>query len=112
MQLANLYGLGYAKIVIVVDETIDPFNLPQVMWALSTKFNPKFDLVTVPGLSVLPLDPASDPSGMTDKLVIDATTPEPPESHGHYSQELKDPIQTDEWLERLRKMLPASGDVK
>jgi 4-hydroxybenzoate decarboxylase len=110
--LSTPHGLGYAKIVIVVDETIDPFNLPQVMWALSTKFNPRFDLVAVPGLSVLPLDPASDPAGMTDKLVIDATTPVAPESHGHYSQELKDPIQTDEWLERLRKMLPASGDVK
>ena len=110
--LSTPHGLGYAKLVIVVDESIDPFNLPQVMWALSTKFNPKFDLVTVPGLSVLPLDPASDPAGITDKLVIDATTPLPPESHGHYSQELKDPVTTDEWLERLRKMLPAFGDVK
>jgi UbiD family decarboxylase len=110
--LSTPHGLGYAKLVIVVDESIDPFNLPQVMWALSTKFNPKFDLVTVPGLSVLPLDPASDPAGITDKLVIDATTPLAPENHGHYSQELKDPVTTDEWLERLRKMLPAFGDVK
>src|SRR5258708_38209444 len=31
------HGLGYAKIVIVVDETVDPFDLKQVMWALSTK---------------------------------------------------------------------------
>jgi vanillate/4-hydroxybenzoate decarboxylase subunit C len=80
--------------------------------ALSTKFNPRFDLVTIPGLSVLPLDPASDPAGMIDKLVIDATTPVAPENHGDYSQELKDPIETDQWPERLRKMLPASGDVK
>jgi 4-hydroxybenzoate decarboxylase len=110
--LSTPHGLGYAKLVIVVDESIDPFNLPQVMWALSTKFNPKFDLVTVPGLSVLPLDPASDPAGITDKLVIDATTPLAPENHGHYSQDVKDPVTTDEWLDRLRKMLPASGDVK
>ncbi|MGA9913861.1 MAG: non-oxidative hydroxyarylic acid decarboxylases subunit C, partial [Paraburkholderia sp.] len=59
--LTTPHGLGYAKVVIVVDETVDPFNLPQVMWALSTKFNPQFDLVTVPGLSVLELDPGSDP---------------------------------------------------
>src|SRR5262245_10964910 len=109
--LSTPHGLGYAKVVIVVDETIDPFNLPQVMWALSTKFNPQFDLVTVPGLSVLPLDPASQPAGMTHKLVIDATTPLAPENHGHYSQELEDPVGTELWLERLRTML-SSGDLK
>ena len=81
--LTTPHGLDYAKVVIVVDETIDPFNLPQVMWALLTKFNPEYDLVTVPALSVLPLDPASEPAGMTHKLVIDATTPIAPETHGH-----------------------------
>jgi vanillate/4-hydroxybenzoate decarboxylase subunit C len=110
--LSTPHGLGYAKLVIVVDETIDPFNLPQVMWALSTKFNPEFDLVTMPGLSVLPLDPASHPAGITHKLVIDATTPLPPEAHGHYSQELTDPVGTDQWLERLSNMLSSSGDLK
>jgi 3-polyprenyl-4-hydroxybenzoate decarboxylase len=69
------HGLGYAKVVIVVDETVDPYNLPQVMWALSTKFNPQFDLVVLPGMSILSLDPGSDPEGMTYKMVIDATPP-------------------------------------
>ena len=109
--LSTPHGLGYAKLVIVVDETIDPFNLPQVMWALSTKFNPEFDLVTVPGLSVLPLDPASQPAGITHKLVIDATTPLAPENHGHYSQELENPVGTELWLERLHTMV-SSGDLK
>ncbi|HSU68530.1 MAG TPA: non-oxidative hydroxyarylic acid decarboxylases subunit C, partial [Tepidisphaeraceae bacterium] len=39
------HGLGYVKMVIMVDEDVDPFNLPQVMWALSTKFNASGDLV-------------------------------------------------------------------
>lgn len=34
------HGLGYVKMVIMVDEDVDPFNLPQVMWALSSKVNP------------------------------------------------------------------------
>ncbi|WP_392553526.1 non-oxidative hydroxyarylic acid decarboxylases subunit C [Orbus wheelerorum] len=101
------HGLGYAKIVIVVDETVDPFNLPQVMWAISTKFNPEFDLITLPGLSILPLDPASHPPGITTKMLIDATTPYPSEQHGHFSQELKDPITTDKWVEKLSNMLNA-----
>lgn len=103
--LTTPHGLGYAKVVIVVDETVDPFNLPQVMWALSTKFNPQFDLVTVPGLSVLELDPGSDPAGITSKVVIDATTPLDPDNHGHYSQELRNPPKTDEWVKNLQDMI-------
>ena len=48
--LTTTHGLGYAKIVIVVDEDVDPFNLTQVMWALSTKVNPAGDLVPIPNL--------------------------------------------------------------
>jgi 4-hydroxybenzoate decarboxylase len=44
------------------------------------------------------LDPASDPAEITNKLAIDATTPMAPETHGHYAQELKDPVTTDAWL--------------
>ena len=33
--LTTPHGLGYAKFVIVVDEDVDPFNLNQVMWAIS-----------------------------------------------------------------------------
>ncbi|MCC3748088.1 UbiD family decarboxylase [Rouxiella badensis] len=107
--LTTPHGLGYAKMVIVVDETIDPFNLPQVMWAMSTKFNPEYDLVTVPGLSILPLDPASQPAGMTSKVIIDATTPKAPEEHGHFSQELRDPITTDDWVEKLHNMMQVNS---
>lgn len=106
------HGLGYAKMVIVVDETVDPFNLPQVMWAISTKFNPEFDLVTVPGLSILPLDPASEPAGITSKVLIDATTPLSPEKHGHFSQELRDPVTTDKWVEKLSTMLNTANEMR
>lgn len=103
--LTTPHGLGYAKVVIVVDEDVDPFNLPQVMWSLSTKFNPQFDLVNIPGLSVLELDPGSDPAGITNKIIIDATTPKSPETHGHYSQGVKDPVETKEWIDKLKKYM-------
>ncbi len=35
------HGLGYVTQVIVVDEDVDPFDLPQVMWAMSAKVNPR-----------------------------------------------------------------------
>lgn len=76
------HGLGYVKMVIMVDEDVDPFNLPQVMWALSSKVNPAGDLVQLPNMSVLELDPGSSPAGITDKLIIDATTPVAPDNRG------------------------------
>jgi vanillate/4-hydroxybenzoate decarboxylase subunit C len=105
--LTTPHGLGYAKVVIVVDDTIDPFNLNQVMWALSTKMHPGHDLVVVPDLSVLPLDPGSSPVGITHKIIIDATTPILPETRGHYDQPLDTPMGTEEWEKKLKEMLNA-----
>ncbi|MDG3075328.1 phenolic acid decarboxylase BsdC [Bacillus halotolerans] len=103
--LTTPHGLGYCKMVIVVDEDVDPFNLPQVMWALSTKMHPKHDAVIIPDLSVLPLDPGSNPSGITHKMILDATTPVAPETRGHYSQPLDSPLTTKEWEEKLMDLM-------
>ena len=110
--LTTPHGLGYCKVVIIVDEDVDPFNLPQVMWAITTKFNPAYDLVNVPNLSVLALDPSSEPPGITGKLIIDATTPRrhdattpvAPERRGHYGQPVRDPADTAKWIARLSGM--------
>jgi 4-hydroxybenzoate decarboxylase len=106
--LTTPHGLGYAKIVIVVDEDVDPFNLPQVMWALTAKVNPSGDLITIPNLSVLELDPGSQPPGITDKLIIDATTPVEPDNRGHYGQQVHDLPETAAWLTKLQGLI-ASG---
>ncbi|MCY8475467.1 phenolic acid decarboxylase BsdC [Bacillus halotolerans] len=103
--LTTPHGLGYCKMVIVVDEDVDPFNLPQVMWALSTKMHPKHDAVIIPDLSVLPLDPGSNPSGITHKMILDATTPVAPETRGHYSQSLDSPLTTKEWEQKLMDLM-------
>ncbi|MEK3803470.1 phenolic acid decarboxylase BsdC [Bacillus subtilis] len=103
--LTTPHGLGYCKMVIVVDEDVDPFNLPQVMWALSTKMHPKHDAVIIPDLSVLPLDPGSNPSGITHKMILDATTPVAPEIRGHYSQPLDSPLTTKEWEQKLMDLM-------
>lgn len=103
--LTTPHGLGYCKMVIVVDEDVDPFNLPQVMWALSTKMHPKHDAVIIPDLSVLPLDPGSNPSGITHKMILDATTPVAPETRGHYLQPLDSPLTTKEWEQKLMDLM-------
>ena len=101
------HGLGYVKTVILVDEDVDPFNLPQVMWAISTKVNPAGDLVDIPNLSVLELDPGSQPAGITNKMIIDATTPVDPDNRGHYSQPVTDLPETKEWIGRLQQLIAA-----
>ncbi|GII22795.1 non-oxidative hydroxyarylic acid decarboxylases subunit C [Planosporangium mesophilum] len=99
------HGLGYCKVIIVVDETVDPFNLAQVMWSLSVKFHPAHDLVVLPDLSILPLDPSSEPAGITHKVVLDATTPIAPEQRGHFSQEVDAPAETEAWENRIKQLL-------
>jgi vanillate/4-hydroxybenzoate decarboxylase subunit C len=98
------HGLGYAATVIVVDEDVDPFNLPQVMWALSTKMNPSGDLTIVPNLPVLELAPQAQVPGVVDKLIIDATTPVSPDNRGNYGNQVRDLPEMNEWLDRLRQL--------
>jgi vanillate/4-hydroxybenzoate decarboxylase subunit C len=105
--LTTPHGLGYCKIVIVVDEDVDPFDLPQVMWALSTKVNPANDVICLPGMSVMALDPSSQPPGITGKLIVDATTPAAPDSRGHFGDQVADRPETAEWISRIRSLMAA-----
>ncbi|WP_432852945.1 non-oxidative hydroxyarylic acid decarboxylases subunit C [Amycolatopsis sp. CA-161197] len=98
------HGLGYLKTVIVVDEDVDPFDLPRVMWAVSTKVNPAGDVMVLPNLPVVALDPAADPAGITHKMIIDATTPVSPDARGHFSQPVKDLPETAAWVDKLRRL--------
>ncbi|MDA3623828.1 non-oxidative hydroxyarylic acid decarboxylases subunit C [Saccharopolyspora sp. WRP15-2] len=99
------HGLGYVSQVILVDEDVDPFDLPQVMWAQSAKVNPAEDVVVVPNLSVVELAPASQPAGITSKMIIDATTPVQPDVRGNFSTPTKDLPETAAWADRLRSLL-------
>jgi vanillate/4-hydroxybenzoate decarboxylase subunit C len=103
--LTTPHGLGYAATVIVVDEDVDPFNLPQVMWALSTKMAPSSDLIVVPNLSVMHLAPQADTPGMVDKLIIDATTPVNPDRRGNYGNQVNDLPEMGAWLTKLQALV-------
>jgi UbiD family decarboxylase len=99
--LTTPHGLGYAKIVIVVDADVDPFNLDQVMWAISIRVNPASDIMILPNLSVNLLDPAGQPPGIVHKMIIDATTPIAPDVRGDYGEILDTPEGTDAWQQKL-----------
>lgn len=99
------HGLGYAKIVIVVDVNVDPFDLNQVMWAMSVKVNPAGDVMILPNLSVNLLDPAGEPTGVVHKMIIDATTPIAPDLRGDYGLELDQPLTTEAWGQKLDALI-------
>jgi len=67
------YGL---KTVIVVDEDIDPWDLPRVLWALSFRFQPSRSQIINRGRST-PLDPSLpiDQRDITSRIIMDATIP-------------------------------------
>jgi phenylphosphate carboxylase beta subunit len=67
------YGL---KTVIVVDEDIDPWDLPRVLWALSFRFQPSRAQIINRGRST-PLDPSLpiDQRDITSRIIMDATIP-------------------------------------
>ena len=103
--LSTPHGLGYATIVIVVNENVDPFDLNQVMWAISVKVNPAQDVMIFPNLSVNLINPAGQPAGIIHKMVIDATTPIAPDRRGHYGEELDTPQRTDVWRKKLAALV-------
>lgn len=67
------YGL---KTVIVVDEDIDPWDIPRVLYALSFRFQPNRSQVIKRGRST-PLDPSLpiEAREITGRLLLDATIP-------------------------------------
>ncbi|WP_425058758.1 Phenolic acid decarboxylase [Sporomusa carbonis] len=110
--LSTPHGMPYSKIVIVVDEYVDPFNLPQVMWALTTRVRPDKDVVLIPSAPGMPLDPTSEPPGMHTKLIIDATTPVAPDVICRETELLATPYKTDEWEKIIRRLLNEKGVSK
>ncbi len=73
------HGISYVKNIILVDGEVDPFDLTQVMWAMSTRIRGAQDVIVIPGTPGMPLDPGSEPPGMGVKVIIDCTTPVAPE---------------------------------
>ncbi|HVY65110.1 MAG TPA: 4-hydroxy-3-polyprenylbenzoate decarboxylase [Gammaproteobacteria bacterium] len=69
----------YTKIVIVVDDDIDPRNWADVIWAISTRVDPQRDSTFVERTPIDYLDFASPVAGLGSKLGIDATTKWPGE---------------------------------
>lgn len=66
----------YAKQVIVVDDDVDPSDLPRVLSAMALQCQPADAVRIFHDMRGTPLDPScTDPRGRSSKLGIDATRP-------------------------------------
>ena len=86
-----LWGLGQTsltKIIVVVDHDVDPHDLNQVIWAVSSNVSPGRDVVVLDDTHTDMLDPASKAPGLGGKLGIDATRKLPEENGGKEWPEL------------------------
>ncbi|MTI58636.1 MAG: UbiD family decarboxylase [Firmicutes bacterium] len=71
------------KHVILVDEDVDLFDMSDVMWAMTTRFQGNEDAIFIPGVRCHPLDPSNDPAcspsirdhGIGCKTIFDCTVP-------------------------------------
>jgi UbiD family decarboxylase len=71
---ASLYTRsGKWKHVIVVDEDINIEDPTQVLWALTTRFQPATDMYVIPRGITSTLEPSASAEGVTSKLMLDLT---------------------------------------
>jgi UbiD family decarboxylase len=67
---------GKWKHVIVVDEDINMEDPNEVLWALTTRFQPATDMFVIPRSITSSLEPSAGPDGLTSKLMLDLTIKE------------------------------------
>lgn len=84
-QAALLAFSAFAELkhVFLVDEDVDCFDMEDVMWAMTTRFQADLDMIPIPGVQCHPLDPSNGPEyaqnirarGVATKAIFDCTVP-------------------------------------
>lgn len=92
----------YTKFVIIVDEDINIRDWKEVIWAISTRVDPKRDTIFVEQTPIDYLDFASPESGLGSKMGLDATNKWDPETKREWGKTIEmnpDIVQkvTDKW---------------
>ena len=71
------------KHVFIVDEDVECFDMNDVLWAMTTRYQGDVDTIMIPGVRCHPLDPSNDPDfsgsvrdhGIACKVIYDCTVP-------------------------------------
>jgi UbiD family decarboxylase len=73
--LSALGSVAHPKVVIVVDDDIDVYDMSKVWWAVFTRSQPSTDLIVIPEAAGGQLDPSAPSHFGSSLLGIDATRP-------------------------------------
>lgn len=92
------------KHVFLVDEDVDIFDMNDVMWAMTTRFQGDVDFIPIPGVHTHVLDPSNDPEfdpsirvhGISCKAIFDCTVPFSMKKHFERCQFLE--VDPKKWL--------------
>jgi len=90
----------YTKFVIVVDKNINVRDPRQVVWAISSKVDPRRDVFILPNTPFDSLDFASEKIGLGGRMGIDATTKIPPETEHEWGAQLNSDPEVAAMVER------------
>ena len=99
--MMGLWGLGQlmlTKMIIVVDSNINVHDVNEVIWAVTTRTDPKRDTLILDNVPTDTLDPASHLVNLGSKLGIDATVKWKEEGFARAWQEVVKPDQETEKL--------------
>jgi UbiD family decarboxylase len=103
--LGTPHGMMYLKNLIMVDDDVDPFDLNQVMWAISVRTRAS-DIMVMPNMPMVPIDPSAEVPGKGHHLIIDATSFVAPDPVGPDMKMVNRPAgeHIDRLMRQIRKM--------
>lgn len=95
------------KHVFLVDEDVDCFDMNDVLWAMTTRFQADIDITTLPGTHCHVLDPSNSPQyhpmirgrGIATKAIFDCTVPYDQKDRFQRAQFLK--LDPKKWVPNL-----------
>src|SRR5581483_1011786 len=67
---------GKWKHVIVVDEDVNVYDPNEILWAMTTRFQPATDMFVIPRSITSSLEPSATKDGVTSKMMADCTIKE------------------------------------
>lgn len=79
----------YTKFVVICDDDINPKNWEDVIWAMTTRMDPKRDMTFIEQTPIDYLDFASPISGLGSKVGFDATNKWPGETEREWGEVIK-----------------------
>ena len=94
--MMGLWGLGQlslTKIFVVVDHDVDVHDMDKIIWAVTTKADPKRDILIIENVPTDTLDPSSPLVNFGSKMGVDATTKWRKEG---FFREIQEEVQVDE----------------